>query len=90
MHALSHRPVPAVGHDDGAGDVGRQIRGEEDRRPDHVLRLAGAAERRSLHRKPRNVGIVAARLRVERRLDQPGPDRVDAHAVFAELGGARG
>jgi hypothetical protein len=29
-------------------------------------------------------------LRVERRLDQPGPDRVDAHAVFAELGGARG
>ena len=58
--AVSHCPVAAVGHDDGAGDIGRQIRGEEDRRTDHVLRLAGAAERRALYRKPRNVGIVGA------------------------------
>src|SRR4249920_3806653 len=34
---------------DRAGDEGRQIGGEEDRGPDDVLRLAGAAERGVVH-----------------------------------------
>jgi len=39
----SDRPVAAIGHDDGAGDIGRKVGGEEDRRADDVFGLAGVS-----------------------------------------------
>src|SRR4051812_2240238 len=66
----SHRAVAAVRHHDRAGDVTRQIGGEEDRGADDVLRLARAAERRVLHEQSHRLRIVGARGGVQRRLDK--------------------
>src|SRR5262245_7690725 len=86
MAALSlNRSVAAISHDDRAGDVGREVGGEEDRRPDDVLGLSGAAERRVIQEDLHQLGIVGAYLLVERRLDQAGADGVDPHSILAEF-----
>ena len=50
---------------------------------------AGAAERRVVHEHLHVLRMIGARRCVERRLDEAGPDGVDAHAVLAELDGER-
>src|SRR2546430_9117788 len=81
---ISNRAVAAISHDDRAGDVGREIAGKEDRRPDDVLWLPGAAERRVVQEDAHELGVVGARFLVQRRLDQAGADGVDPHPVLAE------
>src|SRR5258708_6340615 len=84
-----NRSVAAISHDDRAGDVGREVGGKEDRRSDDVLGLSSSAERRVVYEDLHELGVVGARLLVERRLDQAGADGVDPHPVFAELRGKR-
>src|SRR5438132_13850109 len=82
---ISNRAVAAISHDDRAGDVGREVAGKEDRWPDDVLGLPGAAERRVVQEDAHELGVVGARFLVQRRLDQAGADGVDPHPVLAEF-----
>src|SRR3954468_8204324 len=85
LDMTSDGPVAAVRHHDRSGDVARQIGGEEKRRSHDVFRLACAAERGVIHEDFHQVRIVGPHRRVQRRLDQPGADGVDPHAVLAEF-----
>src|SRR5262249_58043600 len=74
----SYRPVAAIRHHNRAGDIGRQIGGEEDRGADDVFRFAGTAERGVVEEYLHQLRIVGTYLGIQRRLDQAGADGVDA------------
>src|SRR5262245_7025354 len=84
-----NRPIPAIDHQHRTRDVGRQIACQEDRRADDVLRLARPTEGRVLEEDPDKLGIVGADLCIEGGFDQARTDRIDAHAIPAELGSQR-
>src|ERR1700737_796556 len=88
LSSLDH-PIPAIPHDDRAGNVAGEVAGEKDCRADDVLGLSGTPQRRVIEEDLHQLRVIGARSRVERRLDQAGPDRVSAPAAFAELGRER-
>src|SRR5260221_13976183 len=58
----SNRAVAPIGHNDRAGHVGREAAGKEDRRPDDVLGLPGAAARSGVQEDAHRLGVAGARF----------------------------
>src|ERR1700681_3289046 len=69
-YLASDGAVAAIGHDDRAGHIGRKVGGEDDRRADDVVGLAGAAERGVVEEDLDQLRIGGAPLFFQRRLDE--------------------
>src|SRR4051795_2153474 len=75
----------AVDQEGRRRDVGRLVRGQEQRRVGELDRLREAPHRQVHHPPRRLLGIVGVELAEQRRVDRPWAERVDPHAAAGEL-----